>query len=118
MVTEFAFTAYYVRDIARARRFYGDVLGLRPGELSNEEWVEFDLGNGTFALDATGEALGITPGASSGAGFEVDDVDAARERLVAAGAGVTEVYDFPPCRACFAKDPDGNRFTLHQRKTA
>jgi len=116
MVTELAFMAYYVRDVAAARRFYAEVVGLRPGAWFNEGWIEFDLGNATFALDGTGEELGIAPGSSSGAAFEVDDVHAMRERLAAAGVAVSEVYEFPPCRACFARDPEGNRFTIHQRR--
>jgi extradiol dioxygenase family protein len=34
--------AFPVRDIAEARRFYGDVLGCREGR-SSETWVDFDL---------------------------------------------------------------------------
>lgn len=116
MVKELAFVAYYVRDVPRARRFYGDVLGLVPGEWFNEEWIEFDLGNATFALDGTGEELGIQPGSSSGAAFEVADIAAMRQRLNDAGAEVSEVYEFPPCWTCFARDPEGNRFTIHQLK--
>lgn len=115
-VKELAFVVYYVRDLPKARAFYRDVLGLREGALSNDEWFEFDLGNATFALDSTGEALGIQPGSSSGAAFEVDDVAAVRARLADAGARVTDVYDFPPCQAAFARDPDGNRFIVHRRK--
>jgi predicted enzyme related to lactoylglutathione lyase len=118
VIKELSFVAYYVRDVPQARRFYGEVLGLRPGEWFNEQWIEFDLGNATFALDGTGEELGITPGTSVGAAFEVDDIQAMRRRLVEAGAQVTEVYEFPPCWACFANDPEGNRITLHQRKPA
>jgi predicted enzyme related to lactoylglutathione lyase len=116
MVKELSFVAYYVRDVPRARRFYGDVLGLRPGEWFNDDWIEFDLGNATFALDGTGEEFGITPGTSSGAAFEVDDIYATHQRLVDAGAEVTDVFEFPPCFAFFAKDPEGNRFTMHQRR--
>lgn len=116
MIKELAFVAYYVRDIERARKFYGELLGLRPGELSNEGWFEFDLGNATFALDATGEELGIAPGSSSGAAFEVDDIHAMRQRLADAQVEITQVYEFPPCWACFGRDPEGNRFTLHERK--
>jgi predicted enzyme related to lactoylglutathione lyase len=117
MVKELSFVAYYVRDVPRARQFYSETVGLRPGEWFNDEWIEFDLGNTTFALDGTGEALGIAPGTSSGAAFEVDDIHAMRLRLADGGANVTEVYEFPPCWACFATDPDGNRFTIHQRKS-
>ena len=116
MVKDLAFAVYYVRDIPRARRFYNEVLGLKPGEWFNDDWIEFDLGNATFALDGTGEALGIAPGTSRGVSFEVDDVHAMRQRVVDAGVAASEVHDFPACFACFTSDPEGNRFALHQRK--
>jgi predicted enzyme related to lactoylglutathione lyase len=104
------------RRAAQLRRFYREVLELNPGEWFNDTWIEFDLGNATFALDGTGEELGITPGTSTGAAFEVDDINAMRQRLIAAGVETTDVHEFPPCWACFARDPEGNRFTVHQRK--
>lgn len=116
MVNELAFIVYAVRDIARAEAFYTDVLGLKLGGPYGDEFIEFDLGNTTFALDANSEGTGLTPGASSGAAFEVDDIHAARQRLVDAGATVSEVHEFPPCHICFAHDPEGNQFALHQRK--
>lgn len=116
MVRGLAFVAYYVRDMSRARRFYGETLGLRPGEWFDDDWIEYDLGNATFALDGSGEALGIEPGSSSGAAFEVDDVAAARARLIEAGTRVTEIHEFPPCWTCFARDLEGNRFVIHQLK--
>ena len=108
--------AYYVRDVSRARRFYGEVLGLKPGEWFNESWIEFDVGGTTFALDGTGEELGISPGSSTGAVFEVDDIHAMRQRLVDAGAQPTEVSEMPSCWVSFASDPEGNRFAIHHRK--
>ncbi|HLI96283.1 MAG TPA: VOC family protein [Candidatus Baltobacteraceae bacterium] len=116
MINELAFVAYYVRDVPRARQFYGEVLGLRPGQWFNDLWIEFDLGNATFALDGTAEELGITPGTSMGAAFEVDDVESVRQRIIDAGAEVSEIHEFPPCWACFARDPEGNRFVIHKRK--
>ena len=118
MIKELSFIAYYVRDVPRARKFYGEVLGLKPGQWFNDDWIEFDLGNATFALDGTGEELGVTPGTSIGAAFEVDDIHSMRQRLVDAGARVTDVYEFAPCWTCFAHDAEGNRFALHQRKNA
>lgn len=116
MVHELAFVAYYVRNISQATAFYRDVVGLREGELCNDEWVEFEVGNATFALDSTGDALGIAPGSSSGAAFEVDDIGALQARLRDAGAEVSDIYEFAPCLAAFARDPEGNRFIVHQRK--
>lgn len=114
MVKDVAFIAYAVRDVQKASAFYRDVVGLQPGKSFNENFVEFDVGSTAFAVDA--EPAGYEPGTCNGISFEVDDVRAARERLLEGGVTVTEVFDFPVCSACFAKDPDGNGFALHQRK--
>jgi predicted enzyme related to lactoylglutathione lyase len=116
MVKDLAFVAYSVRDMPRATSFYRDVVGLRPGAAFGDHWAEFDLGSTAFGI-GNGESLGFIPGQSTGAMFEVDDIDSARERLIAGGAGeVSEINDFPNCRSCFASDPEGNRFGLHQRR--
>lgn len=113
MVKDIAFVAYAVRDVPKAIAFYRDVVGLQQGELSNEDFAEFVVGSGTFAVD--GQPPDYEPGSCNGVSFEVDDVDAARTRLAAAGVSVTDVYHFPTCAMCFAKDPDGNGFALHTR---
>ena len=66
-------------------------------------------------LKALGEAVGL--GYFRGIMNQLDDIDAARERLIAGGASdVSEINEFPSsCRSCFATDPEGNRFGLHQR---
>ena len=115
MVKDIAFVAYSVRDVPRARGFYRDTLGLTPGDASGDHWVEFNVGSTTFGV-GNGESLGYEPGASTGAAFEVDDLQAMRDRLQAAGSEVTEIYEFPACSSCFARDPEGNRFALHQRR--
>jgi predicted enzyme related to lactoylglutathione lyase len=117
MVKDIAFFAYSVRDVPRARTFYGETLGLTPGDSFGDHWVEFNVGNATFGI-GNGEGLGFEPGASNGAAFEVDDLQAMRERLTAAGVEVGEVHEFPGCVTAFARDPEGNRFALHQRKLA
>jgi predicted enzyme related to lactoylglutathione lyase len=114
VVREIAFFAYSVRDVPRARAFYAETLGLPPGESFGDHWIEFNVGNATFGI-GNGEGLGFEPGASTGAAFEVDDLEAMRERLQASGVEVGEILEFPACRTCFARDPDGNRFALHQR---
>jgi extradiol dioxygenase family protein len=115
MVKDIAFFAYSVRDLSRARAFYGETLGLKEGQSFGDHWVEYDVGNATFGI-GNGEGLGFEPGASTGAAFEVDDLPAMRERLKASGVEVGEVHEFPACVTCFARDPEGNRFALHQRR--
>ena len=88
MIKDIAFFAYSVRDVPRARDFYRDVLGLQAGDSFGDHWVEFDVGNTTFGI-GNGEPLGITPGSSFAATFEVDDVAAERDRLLARGIAVT-----------------------------
>jgi len=115
MVKEIAFFAYSVRDVARARAFYRETLGLEPGDAFDDHWVEFNVGNATFGI-GNGEGLGFAPGSSTGAMFEVDDIEAMRDRLKASGVEVGDLQQFPACTACFARDPEGNRFGLHQRR--
>jgi predicted enzyme related to lactoylglutathione lyase len=117
VIKEFAFVAYSVRDVPRAIEFYRDVLGLQPGDLFSEHWAEFNVGNCTFGI-GNGEGLGFTPGSSTGAAFEVDDINAMRERLQKHGVDISDVYEFPPCFSAFASDPEGNRFAIHQRKAS
>jgi predicted enzyme related to lactoylglutathione lyase len=115
VITEMAFVAYSVQDVARATAFYRDVVGLKPGAMASEHWVEFDLGNATFGV-GNGESLGIPPGSSFAATFEVDDVADAKKKLESKGVKVTKLMEAPSCTSCFVTDPDGNRFGLHQRK--
>jgi catechol 2,3-dioxygenase-like lactoylglutathione lyase family enzyme len=55
-VTEIAFSCYPVTDMARARKFYEDVLGLKAtmahGEPGGMQWTEYEIANGTFSIGA------------------------------------------------------------------
>ena len=115
MVKEVAFIAYSVRDVPAARAFYRDTMGLTPGTSVSDHWVEFEVGSSTFGI-GNGEPLGIAPGSSFSATFEVDDVVAERQRLLERGVPVTEIHESPVCYSAFVTDPEGNRFGIHQRK--
>ena len=115
MIKDVAFVAHSVRDVPAAIVFYRDVMGLKPGEIFGEHWAEFEVGNSTLGV-GNGEPLGIMPGTSFAITFEVDDLDAERERLVGLGVPVTEKYESPVCWSAFVTDPEGNRFGIHQRK--
>ncbi|BDE08064.1 lactoylglutathione lyase [Vulcanimicrobium alpinum] len=115
MIKEMAFVAYSVRDVPKAREFYRDVVGLTPSEMFGDHWAEFSVGSTTFGI-GNGEPLGIMPGTSFAATFEVDDVAAERKRLADRGVAVTDINESPMCWSVFVTDPEGNRFGLHQRK--
>jgi predicted enzyme related to lactoylglutathione lyase len=116
MVQKMAFVAYSVRDLEAAKTFYRDTIGLTPSDMFGEHWAEFDVDGVTFGI-GNGEPLGITPGTSFSATFEVDDITAERRRLVDLGVPVTEVHETPICFVAFVTDPEGNKFGIHQRKS-
>lgn len=115
MVKDLAFVAYSVKDVPAAIAFYRDVVGLEPGDLFSDHWAEFNVGSATFGI-GDGTPLGYMPGKSTGASFEVDDIAAMRDRLIGHGVEVSDVHSFPNCSACFARDPEGNGFALHQHR--
>jgi len=115
-VKELAFVFYPVTDVARARKFYEGLLGLKVGTQ-----IEFGPGQWWIEYDIAGQALAISnamPGKpASSLALEVASLDAALTAVKAAGYTIsTDVLEFPPCRMFIVKDPDGNELTLHQRK--
>ncbi len=97
----------YTQDMARATAFYRDTLGLEP-DVESPHWTTFRTGACTLALHAGSEAPDPT--------FLVDDLDAARDSLEAAGVDVTEIREpVAGLRVFDARDPDGNRFSIESR---
>jgi predicted enzyme related to lactoylglutathione lyase len=118
MVKHIAFTMYPVKDMARARTFYEKGLGLELTKNFRDEWVEYHLENGAFAI--TTMAKGVSPSANSGGSiaFEVDDVDAAVAKLSAAKATVkVPPFDTPGCRMAILQDSEGNALCIHAKKS-
>lgn len=115
------FVSVPTTDLARARAFYTDVLGLpessvwqRPGE--EPIGAEVETGAVTIALVAC-ELLGIafSPTVVPIA-LRVDDVATARAALEARGvAFLGETIDSGVCHQALFHDPDGNVLDLHHR---
>ena len=118
-VIEIAFTCYPVIDMARARKFYEDVLGLKPtmvvGEPGGMQWTEYDIGSGTLALGCG--APDWKPRADGCcAGLEMEDFDSAIADLRAKGVKfTTEPFPTPVCQMAFISDPEGNNICIHKR---
>jgi predicted enzyme related to lactoylglutathione lyase len=117
-VTEIAFTCYPVIDMARARAFYEDILGLKPTTIHNSpdgmQWTEYEIGTGAFAI---GKAPDWNPGADGASiAFEMEDFDAAIAELKTHGATFKmEPFPTPVCRMAFVLDPEGNTVCIHKR---
>ncbi|HUS36334.1 MAG TPA: VOC family protein [Verrucomicrobiae bacterium] len=118
-VTEIAFSCYPVTDMARARKFYEGVLGLKAtyvvGEPGGMQWTEYDIANGTLSIGAGAPDWKPTAHGCS-VGLEVDDFDAAIAELKAQGVKFQmEPFPTPVCRMAFINDPDGNAICIHKR---
>lgn len=115
-VKGFAFVFHPITDVARARKFYEGLLGLKVA-------LQIEVSPGTWWIeyDVAGQALAVSnarPGApASSLTLEVANLDAALAEIRSAGVEIAfEMMEFPPCRLFGIKDPDGNQIGLHQRK--
>ncbi len=119
-ITEIAFTGYPVSNIETAREFYEKVLGLTVGEIAHEVegmpgkyWIEYELGNSTFAISNTWEPSGQS---GPSIAFEVDNFEAFVSHLKNSGVHfIADRIDSPVCRFAIITDPDGNTITIHKR---
>ncbi len=120
-ITEIAFTCYPVTDMARARKFYEGVLGLKPtmivGEPGGMQWTEYDIASGTLSLGAGAPDWQPRSDGCS-VGLEVADFDDAIAHLKAADVKFKmEPFPTPVCKMAFILDPDGNTICIHKRKS-
>jgi uncharacterized protein YndB with AHSA1/START domain/predicted enzyme related to lactoylglutathione lyase len=117
-VQKIAFTMYPVTDVARARKFYEETLGLAVGMAGGRGdmyWIEYDLpGGGCLAITNTS---GEQPSAAAGGtvALEVSDLMALMDRLKLAGVTFkSEVIRGPHCKMAVCLDSEGNSILLHQ----
>jgi predicted enzyme related to lactoylglutathione lyase len=114
MIKRIAFTFYPVKEMARARQFYEQELGLKVTAAYGEKWIEYDLAGGCFALSSMFAEL--HPSDHSGAiAFEVDDVNSLTAQLKNKDYRIIlEPTETPVCRMAVGSDPEGNSVVLHQ----
>lgn len=103
---------------ARARAFYGEVLGLRelpkPEPLASRGGMWFELGGQQLhlGLEAGVERARLR----SHVAYEVADLAAMRARLEAAGCEIEAGAPIPGLERFETRDPFGNRLELVERK--
>jgi len=117
-VNEVAFFCYPVTDMARSRKFYEEVLGLKPTKVTKTEggnWVEYDIGATTLGL---GQAPGWRPSNEGGnVALEVDDFEKSIAALKSEKVPFAmEPLETPVCHMAIISDPDGSRLVIHKRK--
>ena len=109
-----------VRDIEKAKHFYGEVLGLAKNPNSpGDDWIEYETGNVTLAVMTPHthdyEFTALPPATIA---LRVPDVAAAKAKLESAGLEVGEMWDSGACQGAGVSDPSGNRILLHHRYAA
>ncbi|HEY9724437.1 MAG TPA: VOC family protein [Oscillatoriaceae cyanobacterium] len=117
MITGMDFVSLPVTDMARARDFYQNKLGLKPGNAIEGMWVEYDLGEGPALALINPEAYGMTfaPVKTGGVAIAAHDFEGETQKHKAELVG--EPFESPVCHGAFLEDPDGNRLMLHRRKS-
>jgi predicted enzyme related to lactoylglutathione lyase len=117
-VTEIAFSCYAVTDMARARKFYEDVLGLKPTTVHDSEhgkWVEYEIGPHALAIGSSPMFKPSPDGCS--VALEVENFDDAVAQLKKHDVKFRiEPMATPVCSMTMIYDPDGNCICIHKRK--
>ena len=117
-VTEIAFSCYAVTDMVRARKFYEDVLGLKPTvvhDSAHGQWVEYEFGPYALSLGCS-PAFKPSPDGCSVA-LEVENFDDAVAQLKHHNVKFRiEPMATPVCSMTMIYDPDGNSICIHKRK--
>ena len=114
-VEQVDFVSVLTQDLARAKRFYTEVLGL---DVETEGESDLELRCGQVTLDVFDPSSIGQPFAPSPAGIalRVPDVDAARAELESKGVVFDgETIETSVCRQAWFKDPDGNALMIHRR---
>ena len=101
---------------AKARAFYGELLGLqeieKPDNLKLNGGVWFSTGTGQLHI---GLEEPFSPARKAHPAFIVDDLQQLRSRLHDAGISLTEANDIPGVDRFHVHDPFGNRLELMAR---
>jgi catechol 2,3-dioxygenase-like lactoylglutathione lyase family enzyme len=111
------FVSVPVTDMAAAKRFYGETLGL-PLVSGADAWPEYQLGENVslYLIDPTSVGQTFTAPHSAQIALRVADVAAARTALEEAGVEFAgDTLDTGVCHMAFFADPDGNALMLHRR---
>ena len=114
MITKLDFVGIPSQDADRARKFYGETLGLRQDPKSE---YEFWVGETCFGIyEPTTFGLEFAPQKTAHLALHVEDMPAARAELEAKGVEFAgETFDTGVCYMAFFEDPDGNALMLHHR---
>jgi predicted enzyme related to lactoylglutathione lyase len=103
-----------VADLESARRFYGLLLGAHPEFEPHDDFLEWRIGDGETWVQVVGVPAPVRP-LLNRVRFRVDDLEAARAEVEAAGITVSPVTTLPRVvRWVDFADPWGNQLGLYE----
>ena len=111
-VEQVDFITVPTRDVATAKAFYTEVLGLPASEKSDGEVETPNVKLSFWNPEDDGEEFFSN---SAGFALRVEDVESAVDEVRAAGGEIMGTVDTGVCHMGFVKDPDGNTVILHRR---
>jgi catechol 2,3-dioxygenase-like lactoylglutathione lyase family enzyme len=121
LVTGTDFVTVATTDLARARRFSTEVLGLRESSVwqrPGQEPLGAEVETGTLTLalvDSAALGIRFRPD-DHPIGLDVEDLEAARASLDSRGVRSTGgTIDSGVCHQISFRDPDGNAVGIHHR---
>ena len=111
MITKIAFVSHPTKDMAKSKKFFGEVLGLKQAASYEDKWCEFDTPDGksialdTFSPQDKGPYLAL----------ESDNIEKDLARLRKKGVPVVmDLMDNKVCKMAIVQDPSGHSLMLHQ----
>jgi len=111
------FVSVPVTDMERAKRFYGETLGLE--NISGQDaWPEYQLGENLslYLIDPTNVGGEFRGPHTANIALRVPDVAETRRDLESRGVAFEgDILDTGVCHMAFFRDPDGNALMLHRR---
>lgn len=111
-ITHIDHVTLIVTNVAKARAFYGGILGLKeiaPPAVFDFVAIWYDLGKQYLHLLQKPVPDSLS---ARHVCFHVEDVEAAREHFRSLGIEMAETVAIPGCDRFFIRDPDGNRIEI------
>lgn len=115
MIQKIYATWVYVSDLERSVEFYRDRIGLPVKFRTHDGWVEFDLGETSFAILQRPTGKGPVVPQKTRIMFQTHNISADKERLHEAGvAWIGDIRRDSYGRILTFEDPDGHWLELFE----
>ena len=114
MIEKLDFVGVPTQDVERAKKFYGETLGLRKDDKSEAEFWVGETCLGVWEPEQQG--MPFAPQKNGHLALHVTDVPEARAALEEKGVEFAgDTFDTGVCHMALFTDPDGNDLMLHHR---